>query len=174
VAPARPGPGGPGIRAADPAVAPGLPANTLDVPNLPYKIAGGVKVFRVVAEPVRVEFLPGKVFDVWGYNGRNPGPTIEITEGDRVRILFESRLPEPTTVHWHGLEVPIAMDGVPAISQPLVYPGERFTYEFTLHQHGTFLNHTHMAMQEMLGLLGSGPVARPMLVKLGERSASAS
>jgi hypothetical protein len=71
-----------------------------------------------------------------------------------VRILFENRLPEPTTVHWHGLEVPIEMDGVPAISQPDVEPGGRFTYEFTLHQHGTFFYHSHGAMQEMMGMLG--------------------
>ncbi len=131
-----------------------VPVTILDVPKLPYQIENGVKIFRLVAEPVKSEFTPGKVFDVWGYNGHNPGPTIEVTEGDRVRILFENRLPEPTTVHWHGLEVPINMDGVPAISQPLVGPGERFTYEFTLHQNGTFFYHTHMAMQEMLGLLG--------------------
>ena len=98
--------------------------------------------------------MPGKVFDLWGYNGSAPGPTIEVVEGDRVRILFENRLPEPTTVHWHGLEVPIEMDGVPAISQPEVEPGGRFTYEFTLHQHGTFFYHSHGAMQEMMGMLG--------------------
>ncbi len=131
-----------------------LPVQTLDVPKLPYEVDGGVKVFRLVAEPVKMEVLPGKVFDVWGYNGRVPGPTIEVSEGDRVRILFENRLPEPTTVHWHGLEVPIEMDGVPGISQPNLEPGGRFTYEFTLHQHGTFFYHSHGAMQEMLGMLG--------------------
>jgi manganese oxidase len=131
-----------------------LPVQTLDVPTLPYEMDGGVKVFRLVAEPVKMEVLPGKLFDVWGYNGRVPGPTIEVVEGDRVRILFENRLPEPTTVHWHGLEVPIEMDGVPAISQPNLEPGGRFTYEFTLHQHGTFFYHSHGAMQEMLGMLG--------------------
>ncbi|HEV2055503.1 MAG TPA: copper oxidase [Methylomirabilota bacterium] len=128
--------------------------NVLDVPKLPYEMDKGVKVFRLVAEPVKVEFVPGKLFDVWGYNGSMPGPTIEVTEGDRVRVLFENRLPEPQTVHWHGLEVPIEMDGVPAISQPLVMPGEQFTYEFTLHQNGTFFYHTHMAMAEMIGLIG--------------------
>ena len=134
--------------------APVLPVETLDVPKLPHEVDGGVKVFRLVAEPVKMEVLPGRVFDVWGYNGSAPGPTIEVTEGDRVRILLENRLPEPTTVHWHGLEVPIEMDGVPAISQPNVEPGGRFTYEFTLHQHGTFFYHSHGAMQEMIGMLG--------------------
>jgi FtsP/CotA-like multicopper oxidase with cupredoxin domain len=138
-------------------VDPGLdvvPVQTLDVPKLPFALDGSVKVFRLVAEPVKREFLPGKVVDVWGYSGSMPGPTIEVMQGDRVRILFENRLPEPTTVHWHGLEVPIEMDGVPAISQPEVEPGGRFTYEFTLHQHGTFFYHSHGAMQEMMGMLG--------------------
>ena len=139
--------------AGDPA-APFLPVVAPDVRKLPFEWDGGVKVFKLVAEPVKQEVLPGKVFDLWGYNGSAPGPTIEVFEGDRVRILFENRLPEPTTVHWHGLEVPIEMDGVPAISQPDVQPGGRFTYEFTLHQHGTFFYHSHGAMQEMMGMLG--------------------
>jgi FtsP/CotA-like multicopper oxidase with cupredoxin domain len=130
------------------------PVNVLDVPKLPFEVESGVKVFRLVAEPVKAEFVPGKVFDVWGYNGSMPGPTIEVNEGDRVRVVFENHLPEPQTVHWHGLEVPIEMDGVPAISQPLVMPGERFIYEFTIHQQGTFFYHTHMAMAEMIGLIG--------------------
>ncbi len=110
-----------------------VPVVAPDLTKLPFEHDGGVKVFKLVAEPVKQEVLPGKVFDLWGYNGSAPGPTIEVFEGDRVRIVFENRLPEPTTVHWHGLEVPIEMDGVPAISQPEVPPGGRFTYEFTLH-----------------------------------------
>jgi FtsP/CotA-like multicopper oxidase with cupredoxin domain len=127
---------------------------TPHLPKLPWRMEGGVKAFDLVAEPVRREFLPGKMVDVWGYNGGMPGPTIEVNEGDRVRIRFRNALPEPTTVHWHGLEVPIEMDGVPAISQPLVEPGGTFTYEFTLNQHGTFFYHSHMAMQQMLGMIG--------------------
>jgi len=134
--------------------APLLPVVAPDLGKLPFEWDNGVKVFKLVAEPVKQEVLPGKVFDLWGYNGSAPGPMIEVIEGDRVRILFENRLPEPTTVHWHGLEVPIEMDGVPAISQPDVEPGGRFTYEFTLHQHGTFFYHSHGAMQEMMGMLG--------------------
>ena len=130
------------------------PVQTPDIPRLPYELQDGVKIFHLVAEPVKRDFIPGKTFDVWGYNGSMPGPTIEVMEGDHVRILFRNKLPEPTTVHWHGLEVPIAMDGVPAISQPLVQPGEMYTYEFTLHQNGTFFYHTHMAMQEMMGMIG--------------------
>jgi hypothetical protein len=114
----------------------------------------GVKVFRLVAEVVKREFLPGKVFDVWGYNGSVPGPTIEVNQGDRVRIIVENRLPEPTSMHWHGFEIPIAMDGVPGISQDPIPPGGRFVYEFTLDQHGTYFYHSHMAMQEMMGMIG--------------------
>jgi hypothetical protein len=131
-----------------------VPVVAPDVQTLPFERDDAVKVFRLVAEPVKQEVLPGRVFDLWGYNGSAPGPTIEVFEGDRVRVLFENRLPEATTVHWHGLEVPIEMDGVPVISQPEVGPGGRFTYEFTLHQHGTFFYHSHGAMQEMMGMLG--------------------
>lgn len=131
-----------------------VPVHTPHLGKLPYRMEGGVKVFDLVAEPVKREFLPGKIVDVWGYNGSMPGPTIEVMEGDRVRIRFKNGLPEATTVHWHGLEVPIEMDGVPAISQPLVEPGGSFTYEFTLQQHGTFFYHSHMAMQAMMGMIG--------------------
>jgi hypothetical protein len=131
-----------------------VPVVAPDSPKLAYELDGQVKVFKLAAEVVKQEVLPGKVFNLWGYNGSAPGPVIEVTEGDRVRVLFENRLPEPTTVHWHGLEVPIGMDGVPNISQPNVEPGGRFTYEFTLHQHGTFFYHSHGAMQEMMGMLG--------------------
>ncbi len=131
-----------------------LPVETPDLPKLPYKMMDGVKVFRLVAEPVKREFIPGHVFDVWGFNGCMPGPTIEVQEGDRVRIIFENRLPEMITIHWHGLEVPIAMDGVPGVTQPPVKPGDSFTYEFTLHQNGTYFYHSHMPMQEMMGMIG--------------------
>src|SRR5438094_6275431 len=131
-----------------------LPVETPDIPKLPWRIENGVKVFHLVAEVVKREFLPGKVCDVWGYNGSMPGPTIEVNQGDRVRIIVENRLPEPTSVHWHGFEIPIEMDGGPGISQDAIPPGGRFVYEFTLHQHGTFFYHSHMAMQEMMGMLG--------------------
>lgn len=127
---------------------------TPDVPHLPFTMDGSVKVFRLRAEPVRTEFVPGRVVDAWGFNGSVPGPTIEANEGDRVRIILENRLPEMFAPHWHGLEVPIEMDGTPGISQPPIAPGESFTYEFTLRQNGTFFYHSHMAMQEMMGMIG--------------------
>lgn len=77
-----------------------------------------------------------------------------MNEGDTVRILVENHLPEMFSPHWHGLEVPIAMDGTPGISQDPIPPGGSFTYEFTIHQNGTFFYHSHMAMQEMMGMIG--------------------
>jgi hypothetical protein len=71
-----------------------------------------------------------------------------------VRIIFENHLPESTSIHWHGLEVPLEMDGVPGITQDPVPPGGTFTYEFALHQNGTYFYHSHMPMQEMMGMIG--------------------
>ena len=127
---------------------------TPDVPKMPWRMEGGVKVFDIVVEHVRTEFLPGRIVDAWGFNGSVPGPTIEVIEGDRVRLTVENRLPEGFSMHWHGLEIPFEMDGMPGISQDLIPPGGKFTYEFTLRQNGTFFYHSHMAMQEMMGLIG--------------------
>jgi manganese oxidase len=137
-----------------------VPVQSPDIPKLPFTVENGVKVFHLTAEVVRRELLPAspmgpaRMMNAWGYNGSVPGPTIEVNEGDRVRIIFHNKLPEDTTVHWHGLEVPIAMDGTPYISQPMVKPGGMFVYEFTLHQNGTFFYHSHGAMQEMMGMIG--------------------
>jgi len=127
---------------------------TPDLADVPYEMDGGVKVFHLVAEPVMKKIAPFKTIDAWGYNGSCPGPTIQAQQGDRLRVIFENRLPESTTLHWHGLEIPIEQDGVPYISQKPVAPGEKYVYEFTVHQEGTFFYHAHSAMQEMMGLLG--------------------
>ncbi|MEZ5366884.1 MAG: multicopper oxidase domain-containing protein [Bryobacterales bacterium] len=126
---------------------------TPDVPKLPWKMVDGAKEFhRCRTRPQNL--MPGRPVDVWGFNGSMPGPTIEVNQGDRVRIVFENKLPEISAVHWHGLEVPIAMDGVPGVSMDPVPPGGTFTYEFTVHQHGSFFYHSHMPMQEMFGMIG--------------------
>ena len=138
----------------EPAPEPGPPMITPDVPDLPHEMDGSTKIFRLIAEPVRRKIAPFKTIDVWGYNGSCPGPSIQVNQGDRVRVIFENHLPESTTLHWHGLEIPIAQDGVPFISQKPVPPGGQFTYEFTLHQEGTFFYHAHTAMQEMMGQIG--------------------
>jgi len=131
-----------------------LPMVTPDVPDLPYEMDGAVKVFKLVAEPVKRKIAPFKTIDVWGYNGSCPGPTIQVQQGDRVRVMFENHLPESTTLHWHGLEIPIEQDGVPWISQKPVPPGGKYVYEFTVHQEGTFFYHAHSAMEEMMGQIG--------------------
>ncbi len=142
-----PGPSATGIAGVVPVVTP-------DTPHLPFTLDGGVKVFTLKAEPVKTEFLPGRTVDAWGFNGSVPGPTIEVNEGDRVRIILENHLPEVFAPHWHGLEVPSDQDGVPGISQVPIPPGGSHTYEFTLKQNGTFFYHSHMPMQEMMGMIG--------------------
>jgi FtsP/CotA-like multicopper oxidase with cupredoxin domain len=133
---------------------PPIPMFAPDLADLPCKLDGTTKVFRLTAEPVQLKIAPFKTIDAWGYNGSCPGPTIQITQGDHVRVVFENNLPESTSLHWHGLEVPLDQDGVPFISQKPVPPGGSFTYEFTVHQEGTFFYHAHSAMQEMIGLIG--------------------
>ncbi|HVS15346.1 MAG TPA: copper oxidase [Thermoanaerobaculia bacterium] len=134
---------------------PYLPVEAPDLGRLPWEWKGGAKQFHLICEPVKRRFLPWREpFNVWGYNGSMPGPTIEVVEGDRVRIVVENRLPEATSMHWHGLEIPAEMDGVPGMNQEPIPPGGSFTYEFTLHQNGTFFYHSHMPMQEMMGMIG--------------------
>jgi FtsP/CotA-like multicopper oxidase with cupredoxin domain len=131
-----------------------VPVITPDVDDLPFTMDGNVKVFHLIAEPVRRQISPWKTIDCWGYNGSAPGPTIQANEGDRVRIIVDNHLPESTSMHWHGFEVPLPMDGMPYVSQRPIPPGGRFLYEFTLHQNGTFFYHSHGAMQEMMGMMG--------------------
>src|SRR5438445_3401883 len=131
-----------------------LPMMTPDVADLAHEMDGDVKVFHLIGEPVKRKISPFKTIDAWGYNGSCPGPTIQVQQGDRVRVVFENRLPESTSLHWHGLEIPIEQDGVPYISQKPVAPGEKYVYEFTVHQEGTFFYHAHSAMQEMMGQIG--------------------
>jgi manganese oxidase len=133
---------------------PYTPMITPDLMDLPHEMDNGVKVFKLFAEPVQRKIAPFKTIDAWGYNGSCPGPTIQVQQGDRVRVIFENKLPESTSIHWHGLEVPIEQDGVPWISQKPIAPGEKYVYEFTVHQEGTFFYHSHGAMQEMMGMIG--------------------
>jgi FtsP/CotA-like multicopper oxidase with cupredoxin domain len=123
---------------------------------LPWKWVDGVKVFHLIAEPVKHEFAPGLVAECWGYNGRVHGPTIEALEGDRVRIYVTNKLPEATTVHWHGILVPGGMDGVGGLNQRAIEPDETFKYEFTLKEFGTYMYHPHHdeMTQMQLGMMG--------------------
>jgi hypothetical protein len=131
-----------------------VPVVTTDIGDLPFTMDGNTKVFQLVAEVIRQRINPMKSIDVWGFNGSAPGPTIQVNQGDHVRVVFENHLPEPTSMHWHGFEDSIRNDGMPGISQPPLKPGGRFVYEFDIHQEGTYFYHSHMAMQEMAGMLG--------------------
>src|SRR5271154_5615064 len=128
---------------------------TPDVPDLAFEMDGDVQVFHLVAEPVKQEIFPGRVLNLWGYNGSAPGPTIQARQGERVRIIVDNHLPEPTSMHWHGFDIPFDMDGGPGLSQDAISPGGRYVYEFTLQQEGTLFYHSHMAMQEMMGMIGA-------------------
>jgi manganese oxidase len=135
---------------------PYTPVITLNGGSLAWETRDGVKEFHLVAEPVRREFAPGMVVNCWGYNGQSPGPTIEAVEGDHVRIYVTNKLPEHTTVHWHGIRVPNGMDGVGGLNQPHIPPGKTFVYEFTLRQNGTFMYHPHSdeMVQLAMGMMG--------------------
>ncbi len=108
---------------------------------------------KLTAAPGRVSLVgkPHPATDVWCYDGRVPGPEIRVRQGEPVRIVVENNLAEDTTVHWHGIRRPIAMDGVGGISQPPVRPGESFTYEFTPPDAGTFWYHPHADSLQQLG-----------------------
>ena len=132
------------------------PVATLNGWTLPWRMNNGVKEFHLVAEPVVREFAPGMKANLWGYNGSSPGPTIEAVEGDRVRIFVTNKLPEHTTVHWHGILLPSGMDGVGGLTQPHIPPGKTFVYEFTLLRSGTHMYHPHAdeMTQMAMGMMG--------------------
>jgi FtsP/CotA-like multicopper oxidase with cupredoxin domain len=132
------------------------PVITPNGSTLPYKVVGGVKVFHLIAAEVDHEFAPGLRAYCWGFNGQVHGPTIEVVEGDRVRIYVTNNLPEATSIHWHGVLVPSGMDGVGGLSQKPIEPGETYRYEFKLRQHGTYMYHSHTdeMTQIALGMMG--------------------
>jgi FtsP/CotA-like multicopper oxidase with cupredoxin domain len=120
--------------------------------TLPLRMVNSVKVGHLIAAPVQHEFAPGLKAECWGYNGTTPGPTIELMQGDRVRLYVTNRLPEPTTVHWHGIILPNGMDGVAGLNQRPIAPGETYRYEFTLKYPGTFMYHPHFDEMTQLAL----------------------
>jgi FtsP/CotA-like multicopper oxidase with cupredoxin domain len=109
------------------------------------------------ARVASLEIVPGVRTNAWTYNGGLPGPLIRVRRGDRLIVHFSNRLPQPTTVHWHGVQVPIEMDGVPGVSQPPVQPGGSFTYDFVVPDAGLFWYHPHVmsAAQVGFGLYGA-------------------
>ncbi len=132
------------------------PVVTLNGWTLPWRMNNGVKEFHLVAEPVVREIAPGMKANLWGYNGQSPGPTIEVVEGDRVRMFVTNKLPEHTSVHWHGQRLPNGMDGVTGLNQPPIKPGKTFVYEFIARRPGTFMYHPHAdeTTQMAMGMMG--------------------
>jgi FtsP/CotA-like multicopper oxidase with cupredoxin domain len=130
---------------------------------LPATLAGRAACAQGTATPareIRLEAAParigvvGKPFpdtDLWAYNGAFPGPVLRARQGERLRVRLVNRLPQETTIHWHGIRLPNAMDGVPHLTQPPVPGGGEFLYEFDLPDAGTFWYHPHAASAEQLG-----------------------
>jgi FtsP/CotA-like multicopper oxidase with cupredoxin domain len=122
------------------------------------RVRGALWTFDLVARPVRWDIVNGTRVTAWTYNGTVPGPELRVPYGQRLRIRVKNELPEPTTVHWHGIAVPNAMDGVPGVTQKPIAPGGRFTYEFRAipagrdSKGGTFLYHSHQDEDRQLGL----------------------
>jgi FtsP/CotA-like multicopper oxidase with cupredoxin domain len=144
------------------------PADRVD--RLSYELIDGIKVFLLEASEFRWEYEPGHWVHAWGYNGQIPGPEIRVDEGDDVRVIVTNNLPDFTTVHWHGLDVPWQADGVANITQEPIPPGGQFIYEFKAIPAGTRFYHTHgknhitAAQQLDMGLSGAfivEPAVRP-------------
>ena len=121
---------------------------------VPIEGNGSVQTIRLVAEVGEVEVGPGEVYRTWLYNGEFPGPEIRVREGDTLEVEVENRLPEGTTVHWHGLPVPNAMDGVPGLTQDPIPPGATFRYRFVAGPAGSYIYHSHVGLQLDRGVLG--------------------
>ena len=132
------------------------PVATLNGWTAPWRMKDGWKEFHLVAEPVVREIAPGMKANLWGYNGQSPGPTIECVEGDKVRIFVTNRLPEHTTIHWHGILLPSGMDGVGGLTQPQIPVGKTFVSEFEMKKSGTFMYHPHAdeMTQMAMGMMG--------------------
>jgi FtsP/CotA-like multicopper oxidase with cupredoxin domain len=146
------------MAAVDPdAVRYAAPAAARGDQTLEPRLENGVKVFDLEATAIEWSILPDERVMAYAFNGQVPGPRLRVTEGDRVRINVTNRLPESTTVHWHGLIVPNAMDGPAEITQEPIAPGQTFSYEFTTEQRGTYFYHTHdhVDRQQALGLYGA-------------------
>lgn len=118
-------------------------SDTVGGQPLEFRLENGVKVFELTTRLVKWPVLDGVSVNAMTYNGTVPGPLIRVTEGDRVKILVKNELDEPTTIHWHGVEVPFEMDGIPEMSQKPIEPGDTFTYEFEAKPAGTFMYHSH-------------------------------
>ncbi len=141
----------PGLRSLDAAP---VEITAPDLEKLPWKMVDGAKEFHIRAQAVAREFLPGYLMNVYGYNGSLPGPLMEINQGDRIRVIVTNDLPEATNFHMHGFELPVQYDGAAEMTQNPIQPGGSFKYEFDVHEQGTFFYHSHVGMQEAMGMVG--------------------
>nr|MBF0684239.1 multicopper oxidase domain-containing protein [Pseudomonas sp.] len=114
--------------------------------------------YELIAAPLDVELVAGRSTPAWAYGGQAPGVELRARQGDRLRVRFINRLEVPTTIHWHGIRLPLAMDGVPYVSQLPVLPGEYFDYNFLVPDAGSFWYHPHTASAEQLGRGLVGPL----------------
>ena len=145
----------------------GAAASQAGVPNaavnrggqrLAHTTEGDTWVFNLTAKAVKWQILPGVRVTAWTYNGTVPGPEIRVPYGQKVRIVVKNELPDPTTVHWHGIAVPNAMDGVPDVTQKPIEPGASFAYAFRAlptaesSRGGTFMYHSHFDEDRQVGL----------------------
>lgn len=133
------------------------PADARGDQVLQPRIENGVKVFDLEASVIKWNILPYEQVMAYAFNRQVPGPRLRVTEGDRVRINLTNHLPEPTSVHWHGLIIPNQFDGPAYVTQDPILPGASYTYEFTLQQAGTFFYHAHEEpdRQQGLGMYGA-------------------
>ena len=148
------------------AVAAVPPAAPLPAPPEPQ-----TREFVLTASEFGWELMPGTAVRAWGYNGQVPGPELRVREGDLVRVTLRNALPVPTTIHWHGVNLPPAMDGPAGLNQAAVEPGAEFVYEFVATPAGSRWYHSHAdpALQVPLGLYGSFVVEPRVPVRAYDR-----
>lgn len=149
-----------------------FPAKTKGQGNVDLQpvVQNGVKVFDITADEIDWEVAPGDIRKGMAYNGMVPGPVIRANVGDKIKVVLHNKLEESTAMHFHGMLVPNAQDGVPGVTQPLVKPGETFTYEFTVRNSGSHMYHSHMngATQIPAGLLGAIVIPGPSEPKVDQ------
>jgi FtsP/CotA-like multicopper oxidase with cupredoxin domain len=116
-----------------------------------------VKQFTITAQPATIDLGNGNKFDAYTYNGAIPGPELRVQQGDMVEVTLVNKLPVSTTIHWHGMRVPNAEDGVAGLTQDAVKPGQSYTYRFLANDVGTYWYHSHQDTSEQLprGLYGA-------------------
>ena len=139
----------------------------------PKVLSDGTKEFDLVSAITPWEVEGGKVVQAWTYNGVVPGPTIHVSVGDRVRVVLTNHLPESTSIHFHGVQLPNDQDGVPDITQAPIKPGQTYVYQFTVTQPAVGMYHSHQDAVKQVpnGLAGAflvGEMPVPQGVKVSQ------